>query len=160
MGENVPAGNGKVFGEYEKGRKRTFRERGRSWRERKGRKTFCSGTDGTAAARTAGAAATARPGAGSSTQRLSSPGGRCRRRGALRAGEVESAADRLGRELSPVRARPKSLGPPEDNSSPALWADDGRGPWLEGVAVNNMGIMRGLFTGGEHRGGRVAICYE
>ena len=40
--------------------------------------------------------------------------------GALRARGVNSVADRLGRELSPVRARPKSRGPPEDNSTPAL----------------------------------------
>ncbi len=36
-----------------------------------------------------------------------------------RAGQINSATDSLGRELSPVRARPKSLGPSEDNSSPA-----------------------------------------
>jgi hypothetical protein len=39
--------------------------------------------------------------------------------GALRARGVNSVADRLGRELSPVRARPKSRGPAEDNSSPS-----------------------------------------
>ena len=39
--------------------------------------------------------------------------------GALRARGVNSVADHLGRELSPVRARPKSRGPSEDNSAPS-----------------------------------------
>ena len=76
--------------------------------------------DGTAAARPAGAAATVRPGPGSSPQGLSSPGGPGGG-GALRVGWGSSVVYSPGRELSPVRARPKSLGPSEDNSSPALF---------------------------------------
>ena len=39
---------------------------------------------------------------------------------ALRANQVKSAVYRLGRELSPVRPRPKSRSPSEDNSSPEI----------------------------------------